>query len=513
MREHRPFLIALAVAAVVRVAVMIAFPPGFVLSDGPTYLGLVDDLTPRTDRTVGYGFLLDALAAVSRDVWLVSAVQHVLGLLTAVLLYTLLRRWSVSAGLATLACLPVLFDAMQLVLEHSPLSDVLFDLLVVAGVAALAWHRQPSVATAAIGGLLLGLSVCVRVAGQPLVVVAVLFCLWAATTWRARVLTSVVVALSFAVPVTAYAAWYHAERGVWALTESGGRALYMRTTGFVDCSAFTMPEYERPLCPAEPLGSRLDPTDYGWHTPDATHGLVLPPGITYDEAMGDFARRAIRAQPGAYARIVARDLMLGFTGERTDHYEYDTAYKWRFDTYVMWDPTARSREAYATHGGDQPEVRQPVADWLAWYGWTVYVWGPLLFLLTVLAVVGLIAPVGRGGRAHNRQGTARPREPAVTRPVVFLVLATALGLLAAPAVTAQFVWRYQLPFVVLVPAAAVLALVRLSALSGVQPGAQPVPSPMVSPAPSPRPAPTGRTAARRAVRGTASRAPRTGRRS
>ena len=63
MRGHRPFLIALALAAVVRVAVMVAFPPGFVLSDGPTYLGLVDDLYPRTDRTVGYGFLLDALTA------------------------------------------------------------------------------------------------------------------------------------------------------------------------------------------------------------------------------------------------------------------------------------------------------------------------------------------------------------------------------------------------------------------------------------------------------------------
>ena len=201
---------------------MVAFPPGFVLSDGPTYLGLVDDLYPRTDRTVGYGFLLDGAAAVSRDVWLVTAVQHLLGLLTAVLLYVLLRRWSVPGGLATLACLPVLFDAMQLVLEHSPLSDVLFDLLVVAGDrrTGVAPASQ-GVATAALGGLLLGLAVCVRVVGQPLVVVAVLFCLWAATTWRARVLTSVVVALSFAVPVAAYAAWYHAEHGVWALTESG----------------------------------------------------------------------------------------------------------------------------------------------------------------------------------------------------------------------------------------------------------------------------------------------------
>jgi hypothetical protein len=457
VRDHRPFLIALAVGAAVRVLVVVAFPPGFVLSDGPTYLGLVDDLYPRTDRTVGYGFFLDALTVVSRSVWLVTAVQHVLGLVTGVLLYALLRRWAVPAGLATLACLPVLLDAMQLVLEHSPLSDVLFDLLVVGAVAALAWHRAPRVPTVALGGLLLGLAVCVRVVGQPLVVVAVLFCLWAATTWRGRLLTSVVVAASFAVPVTAYASWYHSEWGVWALSESGGRALYMRTTGFVDCTRFTMPAYERPLCPAEPLGSRLDPTDYGWHTPDGTHGLVLPPGVTYDEAMGDFARRAIRAQPGAYARIAARDLMLNFTVPRMDRYEYDTAYKWRLDTYVLLEPTRRSQDAYEAHGGDQPEAKEPLAGWLGWYSWTVYAWGPLLFLLTLLALVGLCAPSRWLRRAEG---------PSRNRPLIFLTLATAAGLLAAPALTAQFVWRYQLPFVVLIPAAAVLAALRLSSQAG-----------------------------------------------
>jgi hypothetical protein len=185
--------------------------------------------------------------------------------------------------------------------------------------------------------------------------------------------------------------------------------------------------------------------------------------------MGDFARRAIRAQPDAYAGIVGRDLMLGFTGERADHYEYDTAYKWRFDTYVTLDMTARSRAAYAAHGGAQLEVRQPLADWLAWYGWTVYAWGPLLLLLTLVAVLGLV-------RRPSARAT-RPTPP--TRAVIFLVLATALGLLAAPAVTAQFVWRYQLPFVVLVPVAAALAVVRLWP---------------VSPEPSQPPAPTDRTA-------------------
>jgi hypothetical protein len=453
LREHRAFVIALALAAVVRLAVVVAFPPGFVFSDGPTYLALVDDLQPLADRASGYGFLLDALDAVSRSVWLVTAVQHVLGLATAVVLYALLRRWSVSPLLATLACLPVLFDAMQLSMEHSVLSDVLFDLLVVGGVAALAWHRTPRVPTVALGGLLLGASVCVRVVGEPLVVVAVLFCLWAATTWRARLVAAVVVAATFALPVAAYTAWYHSEHGVWAMSESGGRALYMRTTGFVDCSRFSMPDYERPLCPAEPLGSRLDPTEYGWHTPNGTHDLAPPPGVTPNDAMHDFALRAIGAQPWDYVRIVARDLMLNFTAPRIDRYEYDTAPKWRLQTYEEFQQTGWTYPAYVAHGGTLLRAHQPLAGWLGWYGFTVYAWGPLLFLLTLVSSVGLLAP-----SRWSRRDDVPSRD---LRPLLLLVLATAAGLLAVPAVTAQFVWRYQLPFLVLVPASAALAVMRL----------------------------------------------------
>jgi hypothetical protein len=221
----------------------------------------------------------------------------------------------------------------------------------------------------------------------------------------------------------------------------------MRTTGFVDCTLFTVPDYQRPLCPAEPLGHRLDPTEYGWHTPDGTHGLQPPPGVTYDEAMGDFARAAIRAQPGDYARIVARDVMVNFTVPRIDRYEYDTASKWRFATYLDFEQTGWTRPAYLAHGGTLLEPRQPLAGWVAWYGWIFYAWGPMLFLLTLLAVVGLVVP-----RA----------DPARLRPLLALTLLFALGLLTAPAATAQFVWRYQLPFVVLVPAAAVLAVTRIA---------------------------------------------------
>ena len=74
-RDHRPFLVLLVLGTALRVVVQLSFPPAFVFSDGPGYLGLVDDLVPLTDRVVGYGVLLDALAWLSRGVWLVAVVQ------------------------------------------------------------------------------------------------------------------------------------------------------------------------------------------------------------------------------------------------------------------------------------------------------------------------------------------------------------------------------------------------------------------------------------------------------
>src|SRR3954451_19800136 len=110
LRDHRPFLALLVLGIVVRVVVQVAFPPAFVFSDGPGYLALVDHLTPLPDRVVGYGAALAALSHLTRDVWLIAIVQHLLGLLTAVLAYVTLRRWRVGPWAAALATVPVLFD-------------------------------------------------------------------------------------------------------------------------------------------------------------------------------------------------------------------------------------------------------------------------------------------------------------------------------------------------------------------------------------------------------------------
>jgi len=458
---ERPFLVALGVGVLVRILVQVAFPPAFIYSDGPTYLGFVDAVDPSPDRPFGYGALLWLLAVVTRGVDAVAITQHVLGVLTAVVLYALMRRWGVRPWVATLATLPALLDEMQLVLEHSVLSDVLFDLLLVLGIAALAWHRPPRPAWTAVAGLLLGCATLVRVTGEPTVVAAAVFVLVVATTLRARLLQILVLVVAFAAPLTAYASWYHHEHGAWAITQTGGRALYMRTTGFVDCATLSVPSYERTLCPDDPVGRRQDPTFYGWHDPTTTHALRPPPGVSDEAAMRDFAMRAIRSQPLDYAQIVARDFAMAFGPSRVDRYEYGTAYKWSFHHYVDYEPTPDwTRPAYATHGGEMPISRHPLADWFDTYGQRVYLPGPVLLALVLLAVAGFVRRTPHGTPS--------------SRPLIFLSLAIGLGLILLPDVTAEFTWRYQLPAILLVPVAAALGWTRLRGAR--QPGTTATPS-------------------------------------
>lgn len=447
-RTERPFLVALAAGAVVRVLLQVALPPAFVYSDGPTYLGFVDAFEPSPDRPIGYGALLWLLALPSRGVDVVAISQHVLGLLMAVVLYALMRRWGVRPWVATLATLPMLLDEMQLVLEHSVLSDVLFDLLLVLAIAVLAWHRPPRLRWTAAAGLLLGAATLVRVTGEPTVLAAAVFCAVVATNLRARVVHVLVLVAAFATPLVGYAAWFHEHHDAWAITQTGGRALYMRVTGFVDCSTLSVPAYERTLCPDDPLGHRQDPTWYGWHDPTTTHALRPPPGVSDDAAMRDFAMRAIESQPVDYARIVWRDFAMTFDAARADRYEYDTAYKWSFHHYVDYQPTTDwTGPAYAAHGGEMPVTRHPLADWFDTYGRTVYLPGPVLLALLALALAGLA-----------RRGT---RGLPTSRPLIFLTLALGVGLVLLPDLTAEFTWRYQLPAVILVPVAAALGWERL----------------------------------------------------
>ena len=129
-RRHWLFGLVLIAALVLRVLTSLAFRPIMWFGgDSASYLATGLRLIPDLSRVGGYGFMLWVLRPV-HSFALVAAVQHLMGLAMSVIIYLLGRRYGLPAWTATLATLPVLFDAYELQLEADALPDVAFGLLV-----------------------------------------------------------------------------------------------------------------------------------------------------------------------------------------------------------------------------------------------------------------------------------------------------------------------------------------------------------------------------------------------
>ena len=128
--EHWLFGLVLAAALALRVLVALAFRPIMWFGgDSASYLATGLRLIPDPARVGGYGFLLWALKPL-HSFALVAAVQHLMGLAMGVLVYLLARRFGLPAWAATLATVPVLFDAYELQLEADAVPDIPFGFLV-----------------------------------------------------------------------------------------------------------------------------------------------------------------------------------------------------------------------------------------------------------------------------------------------------------------------------------------------------------------------------------------------
>src|SRR5215472_12420213 len=109
---------------------MLAFRPIMWFGgDSASYLATGLRLIPDPGRVGGYGFLLWTLRPL-RSFAALAALQHAMGLAMGVLIYLLARRHGLPAWAATLAAVPVLFDAYELQLEADALPDVSFGFLV-----------------------------------------------------------------------------------------------------------------------------------------------------------------------------------------------------------------------------------------------------------------------------------------------------------------------------------------------------------------------------------------------
>ena len=309
--RHRHLAVALGLGAVLRLITMLGYRPAMWFNDSYEYVSVALHPRPHPIRPDGYGFWL-LLLKPFHSFSLVVFTQHVMGLATAVLIYALLiRKFDLPRWGATLTVTPVIFDAYQIQLEHLIMSDTMFTLLVVGVITLILWHRRMSARMGVVVGLLLALTALTRSIGLPILALVVAYLLVKRVGWR----PIVAVVTACAIPVLAYMAWFKSAHGRFAMTNSDGLILYMRTMAFADCNKIKPKEVQLiVLCTTQ----RKDYSQwYLWDPSGPPHRYGTPKfDGDVNEWASKFAKEAILAQPLDYLAVVARDFFRAFRWDR-----------------------------------------------------------------------------------------------------------------------------------------------------------------------------------------------------
>ncbi|MEU0487233.1 phospholipid carrier-dependent glycosyltransferase, partial [Streptosporangium sp. NPDC006013] len=297
---HLPFAVAIALAAGLRVLVMLGYDTAQLYwYDSFTYLNTAVHLEPSgAFHPAGYPFLLRLLLPF-HSVQLIAGLQHLMGLGTALMIYLVLRRHALPGWGAALATLPILFNPAFLRLEHAVLSDTQVIFLVTAALTVLMWRERPSARAAAATGLLLALAGLTRTVAVPLLGLVLLHLLLRRAGWK-RVVALVVAGT---LPLAAYAGWYQQHHGRFALSGSDGVALWARTMTFADCSVIRPPAREAVLCPN---GTVVDAaSEYVWAA-DASLNRLPGGRFAHNDLARSFAPRCHPGRRRADAAAAAR---------------------------------------------------------------------------------------------------------------------------------------------------------------------------------------------------------------
>jgi hypothetical protein len=457
IRSHGPLAIVLIAATGLRVVALLGYPAVIWFGDSGTYLGAALHLVPSLIRPSGYSVFLRSLEPL-HSLFVVAAVQHLLGVLTGVMIYALVwraarARWPdaklLPGALGALVTAPVLLDAYQIQLEQLLMADELFTFLTVAAVTVAMWRPRPGRRAASVAGLLMAFAALTRSIGLPLLIVLAV-CLLVRllrggglqVAWR-PVAVSI---LSFAIPMVGYMFWFQAAHQTFSLTRTDQIWLYGRTVDFADCTVMKPPADVAVLC-RDGLPGGSD-TAKAW---DALWGpssafRTIPEGVggvKANELAGKFAWLAIEKQPGAYLRVIAQDTFRAFEWDRAPYPNRATTEGYRFPSRAVPLPVGDARFGRRYGGASAtPRVVEPWAGWMRGYQRWFFLRG------TMLGVVLLIGLAGMVGQWRHWGGQA------------LLPWLMSVALLVVPAATADFDYRYVLPAVPFATLAAGLALLR-----------------------------------------------------
>jgi hypothetical protein len=459
LRRHWLAAALLAAGLVLRVLTQLAYRPALFYIDTTRYLYDAQGMDP-----VGYKGPLRAILLVA-NFDAVAAVQHLLGLAMAVVIYLLLLRRGTPRWLAALAIAPVLLDAYQLQTEQMVMPGVWFEALIVAGLAILLWRPGTRWRRAAAAGIVLGTSATVAQVGEVLILPAVIYLLVAGGGWRRAIGKAAVLCAAFVLPIVAYCTGSYLLSGAFFLSHSGVTSFYGRMAAAVDCTTIRLPSAERGMCPARAQQARgPDWLEYGPGSPIRPYYSGLPRDET-DSLISDFNRRVLTQQPLRVLAAYSRDALKLFALTRTTSPGDTPISRWQFPTAFPYYPPHATMQVVKTavgrFGGGSPAVWRPVAGFLRSYqlggGYTP---GPLM------AVFGLAGLAGSAA-ALRRRADPRTRQLALA---CLLFFTSAVSVLLASDLF-EFSWRYQLyALVTLAPAGALGIGVMIRSVATRRPG-------------------------------------------
>jgi len=443
LRRHWLMVLAVLVAAALRVVVMVAYQPALLFPDAVRYLIQAHHFYLSSVRPSFYPLLLVPVVRVTDSLVPIAAAQHLLGLALSVVAYRFLLRRGLPPWGATLGVLPLLLDPLQIALEQFVLSDVFFEVLLVGACLTVLWKHRPSLGRLAMAGLLVGLAGITRGAGAFLIVIFVVALLCLRVSW----VKLVAFVMAAVIPMGIYATCYYATTGEFALVNAGPRFLYSRIAPIAHCHGDPLPAYQRQLCPPGPVSQRHDANWYMWYRRHWVQYKIKPShGMTQLQIIKDFDKRVIRAEPLVYTKAVLKDAAVGFAPSRTAEVPgYPASYWLMDDHYFPLDtfPARGARWKAEYHYSYDPSA----ASFMKTYRQLLWTPGPLMALLLVVAAVAA-AGFGRARRSGDRVA-------------IGLLAGSCAIVLLTGAAFSGFSWRYQLTQIPLIPMAGALAVAVL----------------------------------------------------
>jgi hypothetical protein len=464
VRRHWLVSALLVAGLVLRVLAQISYRPALVYVDTLKYLYGV---YPGSDP-LGYRWLLKVVL-LAGDLGVMAAIQHLLGLAMAVVLYVVLLRRGVNRWLSALAVAPVLLDAYQIQMEQTIMPDVWFEAIIVAGLAVLLWKPAMSVRAVAAAGLILGASATLRQVGVLLILPAVLYLLAAGGGWRTALGKSAALAAAFALPILGYMSISYARTGHFWLAR--GQSSIGRMAYAADCKTLKLPAYARPICPSPSAQAHgPDWLEHSKYSP--LFATPVPPGTTRRKMLAALSTAVKTQQPLRVAVSILRDSIRLYVPVRQPIESVTPISRWQFQTsYPTYPPwitlgpkktiiVGLQRGSFSrfhlrplnpSYGG-KAQVNKPLATFLHAYqldgGYTP---GPLLALFTLTGLAGSVLALRRRHRGTRTHQLALASLLFTGAVVAILILPDML----------EFSWRYQLPAVIILPPAGVLGIAAL----------------------------------------------------